>query len=198
MSRENRFILCLLLTFVAVPWSFAAAEGNEYVEAKEAGYDPANTKMEPITIKYIQLPAKEAPKAGVSRITNADEWNAFLNTHANTQDATGKPLDWTPDFSENVLAVVFADNRGCRFSDVELYAINNTLKGYLFHKTGTPRDNVPVCDSYYVMAIPKKFSGMPIEARVGVQSWGRVCSRFSPAITDAPTGKEPTVPAAKN
>ena len=164
-----------------------------YVEAEETGYLKLD-RSKPIKSKYIQFLALKVPTARINRIVTAKEWETFTKQFAGIEIGTGKQLSYKPDFAKEQVLVLFAGPqfRVDTFMDIEIYSEKNTLKGFVFHGLGSGKDPIaiskaadqPFHGTFYLAAIPKRFKQHTLEFRMAYQSWGRVCSKFSPLIKD--------------
>ncbi len=137
------------------------------------------------------------PAAQVSRITTAREWDAFIKDFAGIEIATGKQLRYKPDFRREQVLALFAgpELRGDDYMGIEVYDGNNALRGFVFHGHALEgKDPIAISNAagkpfrgtFYLATVPKQLEHKAIEFRMGYQSWGRVCSRFSPPIENAP------------
>ena len=193
------------------PTSFSVAHGahkdaKAYVDAKEAGYERLAAMAAPIQSEHFQLLAQKKPVAPVSGVTIAKQWDAFLKEYAGIDIGTGKQLTYTPDFTREQVLALFAgpELRGDDYMDIEVYAENATLKGFVFHGYAVEgKDPIAISEAagqpfrgtFYLATVPKQFVHKAIEFRMGYQSWGRVCSRFSPPIKNSPPRKQAEEPS---
>ncbi|MEM8670971.1 MAG: hypothetical protein AAGG48_25810 [Planctomycetota bacterium] len=186
------------------PRSFTIAHGGreetkDYVDATAAGYLTESKEPE-IQIADFQLLAKKKPREILSRITNGKQWETFLRDSAGSDVRTGESLRYVPDFQKELVLTLFSGSefRGDDYMGMEVYSDKSKLRGYVFHGLAVDgKDPVEICKTadrpfhgtFYVVTVPKRFEPDATEFRFGYQSWGRECSRFSPAVAESPLAK---------
>ena len=184
---------------------------EDWVEHREAKYrfgdKVANTK-------HIELSVKALPKERLTILKSQEEWKGFVERFARIDKESGKPIfarghsiygyepheltgqkpaKFTPDFESEVvviLSVSKAQKEGLMgFLDIEVFKDKDRLRTFVFFGFGQPLvDNdgakEAVAGFLYMVSIPRELAKLPVEIRMADQSWGRICSEFSPPITN--------------
>lgn len=184
---------------------------EDWVGHKEAEYrfgdKVANTK-------HIELSVKALPKERLTILKSQKEWKEFVERFARTDKESGKPIfarghsfygyesheltgqkpaKFTPDFESEavvILSVSKAQNEDLMgFLDIEVYKNEDRLRTFVFFGSGQPvvdndRVDEAVAGYLYMVSIPRELTKLPVEIRMAYQSWGRICSEFSPPITN--------------
>ena len=183
----------------------------KWVEAKDAGYPVDGSKMID-GVKFAQLLAKAMPETRISKVRNPEEWKKFIERFAQVDKDSGQPRfaahqypfasapakpDFAPDFGKEAVVVLAVDG-GTRaglggFMDIELFRQNDKLDAFVFFqpsqgKKAAPSDPEVAAPAgfCFILTVPRDLIDQPVECRLAIQSWGRECSRFSPAMTGKP------------
>lgn len=157
---------------------------EDWVEYREAKYRlgdrVANTK-------HIELSVKALPRERLTILKSQEEWKNFVERFAR------KPAKFTPDFGSEAVVILSANKaqkEGLgKFLDIEVFKDEDLLRTFVFFGLGQPAvDNdgakEAVAGYLYMVSIPRELAKLPVEIRMADQSWGRICSKFSPPITN--------------
>ncbi len=79
--------------------------------------------------------------------------------------------------------------------DIEVFNRKDELKAFVFFTSSNPLPKKKLNDAgtagcFYIVTLPKVIAKKPITFNLATQSWGRVCSKFSPSIVATPKKPE--------
>jgi hypothetical protein len=176
-------------------------------DAGYLGYQSGEIGREVPQTRGLVLFAKTLPRSKLITLTTKGDWDVFLGKYAAIDQESGKPLFTTdrgaaeknglsPDFEKDALLVLFSKQSAVinpmEFAEIEVFEDQGILRAFAFFGGGFRNaaqlpENVkePVQGHFYMVAIPKKLAHHSVGFRMARQNWGRVCSKFSPQITQA-------------
>lgn len=111
-------------------------------------------------------------------------------------------VDFSPDFKSEVALIFSADKSQMEglghLMGIEVFEKKGRLRVFAFflnesafsdHAEQGGADQLATTPEskseghLYIVSVPKRLADHPVEYRMAAQSWGRICSSFSPAIT---------------
>jgi len=212
-SKNALLLLAALLTPTVIATAEddrkSLAQKTGWVESHEAGYSDAGGEVigdEVANTKHAEISVKALPEERLTILKTQEEWKAFVERYARIDKASGKPVfvsasgfvadskrtEFKPDFDSEavvILSVDKAQKEGVRgFMDIEVFEDEDRLRAFVFFGSQTGKPVVvgeeAVAGRAYMVSVPRKLATLPVEVRMARQSWGRVCSKFSPPITN--------------
>lgn len=188
---------------------FKKSPHRTWVESEEAHYCTELAVFFGTQVANAQsgeLLAKSDPKLAVTRVDSQTAWQDFLSEFAvvdkkNEQPRLTSEGGFQPDFQKEIVLVLSATPKMReavhRFMDVEVWEHASGLKAFVFFGATKPMNQKGQAGPkrLHLVTLPRKLDGKPITFRLGYQSWGRPCSRFSPVVGQL---ERQTLPEALN
>ena len=189
------------------------ARNAPWVESHEASYCDVGGELigEKVTeTRHAELSAKALPKSRFTLLKTQEEWERFIERFARIDKKSGKPeflsgagfladpkrTDFSPNFDSEAVLILSADKTHKEgigaFMDIEVFEDEDRLRTFVFFASQSPKPVVVgdapeevLAGHLYMVSVPRKLTDRPIDIRIARQSWGRVCSMFSPPIANS-------------
>ncbi|MGC6458285.1 MAG: hypothetical protein ACON4R_07925 [Akkermansiaceae bacterium] len=186
---------------------FKKSPHRTWVESEEAHYCTELAVFFGTQVANAQsgeLLARSDPKLAVTRVDSLTAWRDFLSEFAVVDEKNEQPRltsegGFQPDFQKEIVLVLSATPKMReavhRFMDIEVWEHASGLKAFVFFGATKPMNLKGQAGPkrLHLVTLPRKLDGKSITFRLGYQSWGRPCSRFSPVVGQL---EEQTAPEA--